>query len=203
MTLPFGRRRREMKLAAYHDGELSPKERARVQQGLGRTRGRGWGRDGDEARFLEETGILGQAIRESWCDGPPAPSADRIMAAIRPELVRIDAERAAGGLWQRFVVRTGLELKPALAVAAVSALAVLLLAPGPRGASREVQHLAALPTGPDFVGSLDSPGTVYDVAEGESPLMVFEAGDGSPVIWMLEDAPIDDLSFGIEDEGWV
>jgi hypothetical protein len=34
--------------------------------------------------------------------------------------------------------------------------------------------------------ALESPSAIYDLAQEDSPLMVFEAADGSTVIWMLE-----------------
>jgi hypothetical protein len=80
------RSRLQQAIEAYRDGGLSPRKRRAIERVLER--------DAEASRHLRESESLGRLIRQSWNDGPPSPPADRFLAAIRPELQRIDAERA-------------------------------------------------------------------------------------------------------------
>jgi hypothetical protein len=213
------RRRRERLLDAYRDDRaaLSARERARVES---------WLRDEPSARRrVERTDRIGRTIRSAWTDVPPAPSAEYFLAAIRPELRRIETERAAGRAprvwgWRGRALGRPASLAAFMAVAA--AMAAVALWPGDLptapGMETRVAKLdpaagaaepggaaggapAAEPGGAE-AGSLDSPSAIYDLAQEEAPLMVFEAPDGSTVIWMLEGD--DDVSRALTGrDGWV
>ena len=217
------RRGRERKLEAYRDGALAESERRRIERDLER--------DLEASRYVERSAALGTLVREAWSEGPSAPSADRLLAAIAPEMRRIDAERApssaaGGGLdglgrWLRdgLDAVSGKWLVAAGAVAAV--FAAFLTTPAtmdPRTdavlpavverlvaapqASAPVRLAAELDTGPEFVGELGWPSAVYDLAQGDVPLMVSEK-DGAIVILLGEPEPVpsDDVSSAHGVEG--
>jgi len=80
----------------------------------------------------EATRALGRLVREAWTEGPPAPSADFMLAAIRPALAQIDRERRARPSWTRAVdgafarLAAFLRPSPALAMAAAAAFLVMV-----------------------------------------------------------------------------
>lgn len=218
--------RRQRTLEAYRDGRLSPRQRARVQK---------WLVDDEESRIhLERTGALGNIIRESWNDGPPAPSADRLIAAIRPAIRQIDRVRAERSHWETLQARMrrwlwGAEdglLEEALpdsdplgvkrgirawewasgfSVAAASVCAAVLFGGAGGGeVEYEPQHLVAMPPQTSFIGDLGWTDSVYDyeVADGDTPVMVYE-GDGATVIYVGEEPEAEDLSLRISAEDWA
>jgi anti-sigma factor RsiW len=79
------KRGRERKLEAYRDGALGESDRRRVERDLAQ--------DLDAARYVKRSAALGSLIRDAWSEGPAAPSAERLLASIAPEMRRIDAER--------------------------------------------------------------------------------------------------------------
>jgi len=171
----------EKRLETYRDGMASARERARLEKLLAK--------DPEATAHLHTTEWLGRNVREAWSEGPPAPSAERILTAIRPALRRIDAERAserdARPSWRAWLAPARL----AVLGAATAALA-LMLAPGAsdtplvRMPSGVATQFAALPVAHE---PLESPSAIYDLAQGNTPVMVFEAEDGSTVIWLLEE----------------
>jgi len=230
--------RRQRTLEAYSDGRLSPRKRTRVQQ---------WLVDDEESRrYVKRTSVLGSMVRESWSDGPPAPSADRLIAAIRPAMRQIDRVRAERSSWETLRLRLrvwfrggddlsfeeGLgsseaardprgesswsvvssswsgvsvwEWASGLSVATASVCAAVLLSGSGGEVQYEAQHLVAMPTQTSFIGNLGWADTVYDyeVADGDTPVMVYE-GDAATVIYVGEDPEPEDLSLRISAEDWA
>lgn len=165
------------------------------------------GADAERAAYLSRTRALGRVISEAWTEGPPAPSPEYVISALRPEMARIDAERAARRPLRRVSERASQWLRPlpiaALAGAAGLALVVLTsLNPPPDSSSAirlgAAESLAAAPVARS--ADFDSPTTIYDLAQGNSPVMIFEADDGATVLWMLEDEGLSGLGVA---PGWA
>lgn len=209
----------DKRVSAYADGALRGPKRTRLEQELER--------DPQLAQQLDRSRALGRLVRESWTEGPAAPSADYLLASIRPALARIGRERRAQPSWQRALevalARIGAALKPSptLAAAAVGAFLFALVIlpheplPGRLGASlfevtpqhvesasltRELVHM---PPAPDAF-SLSVPAdfsadldNVYDVSPGR-PAVLFQSSDGSTTLWLIEDG---DLSFRFGSNG--
>jgi hypothetical protein len=218
------KRGRERKLEAYRDGALSAVERKRVEHDLQK--------DVEGARYLERSIALGSLIRESWSEGPEAPSAERLLASIAPELRRFDAERAQRGGFRRLAdrwtsgVRDALDsfVRPwATAAGTVAVVAVAVFALMPRGVDPDagrvqtaLSFIAPPPVpggsvpmllasdGANFDGELSWPSAVYDLAQEDIPLMVSEK-NGAIVIMLGEPAPppSDDISGVTSREGWA
>jgi hypothetical protein len=222
--------RSERRIEAYQDGALGERERARVERDLAASP--------LHEGHLEDTRRLGAIVRGVWNEGPPAPSLDRILPALRREMARVDAQREAASPWRRGLLawREAFSFVPAGAVAAAAVVAAVYLWPAaevPRdllraeapsaqrsavarvAVSPQAQGLAARDSAVRSVtwtgapvsahvpsvrppGAAESPSSVYDVAQGETPLMLFQAEDGSMVIWLLEE---DDLSHAIATKG--
>jgi len=183
----------EKRLEAYRDGMTNARERARVEKVLAR--------DPEAAAHLRTTEWLGRNVREAWGEGPPAPSPERILTMIRPALRQIDAERAAARE-TRWNWRAAFAPLPVGALAATAALALFLIPfeielPRVQVASL----LAPQAVQPVAHESLESPSAIYDLAQGDKPVMVFEAQDGSTVIWLLEED--DGLSSSASKRGLV
>jgi hypothetical protein len=204
---------RERTLDAYRDGALSERRRERIARRLAD--------DPDAERFLRGRTALGDLVRDAWNDGPPPPDPDRLLAALRPAMRRIDAERAKERRPWRVIQRVAQEwavvcrraLAPAgLAAAAMAAL--VLVQPGTLNRPRQVQHVVAMPMGPQAIEELRWPSSVYDLAQEDVPLMVYEKGGatvfffgGAPPPGLPDEAlpdPAEDLSnaSGLR-EGWV
>ena len=98
------RRHLERQLAAYRDGELSPRARKRLERRLRS--------DPEGADRLRQMELLGAAVREAWSEGPAAPSTEFLVNALRPEMRRVDSELAARSPWQRLVQSLGEVLRP-------------------------------------------------------------------------------------------
>lgn len=187
------RRRVERWLDAYRDRALPPAQRERVKRAV----------EAEPAyeRRVAETEALGRAVREAWSEGPPAPAPDLLIAKLRPEMGRADLEgrRVAGGRFGSLFAGRGGLLPPlsAAALAGAALIAVLFTWPGPPGPAPE-SVIAR-------IGSLESPAAIYDLAQGDQPLLIFEGEDGSTVIWILDDQD-DGLSQGpraAASEGWA
>ena len=202
----------DRRVSAYADGALRGPKRAQLEEELER--------DPLLAAQLDRSRALGRLVREAWSEGPAAPSPDFILASIRPALAQIDRERRAQPSWQRTLelalarIAAALRPSPALATAAVAAF-VLALAilphdplPGGLGANvfeasqhaqsasltRELVHMPPAPDAfslsvpADYSADLDN---VYDLSPGR-PAVLFQSGDGSTTLWLIEDG---DMSF--------
>jgi anti-sigma factor RsiW len=189
------KRRHEKKIEAHADGATRPTQREQVER---------WIRD-DAARerYLSQTRAMGHDIREAWSEGPPAPSPEYLIAGLRPEMARTDAERARRSAWVRGSERLAELARPAPLAALAGAAALLLvvltslepaqdptthlsLSPTPQGLTSEAGEFAARPAVLSEQ-SFDAPTTIYDLAQGDTPLMIFQAEDGATVLWLLED----------------
>jgi len=192
----MSRRRLEKQIAAYRDGALAGPEAEAMRRQLA---------SDPEARLeLARHEALGRLTREAWREGPPAPSPDLLIAALRPAMSRVDAELAESrsARWRGWFAPVPIA---ALGAVAAAALAVAVLRPdGASGPSApavpQVMALAAEPSSPStsLPAALTSEPAdeipVYDLAQGDSPLMVFE-NDGTTFIWLIEpEKPSDDLS---------
>ena len=199
-----GRRRPD----AYYDGVMSAKSRRRFERELERSPGL--------AAEVERREELGRLLREAWTDGPASPSPEYLIAAVRPELARVDRERGAEPVWLRAWqgLRHFVPPVPASALAgAALVLLVVLARPDPpavplpidaapiAGVSSPIRAfeaggpLAEPAENPAFAFGM--PTAVYDVAQGESPLMLFEAADGTVVFWLIdEDQEVSSLRRG-------
>jgi anti-sigma factor RsiW len=203
------KRGRERKLEAYRDGALGESERRRLERDLER--------DVDAARYVERSAALGALIRQAWSEGPPAPSAERLLASIAPEMRRIDVERAPRSAAGRAVAGLTHGLRDVLdalggrwlaaggAVAAVFAALLMIpqsMDPGtsslmPAAIERFVSPEPGVPiqlaseaaSGPQLTGELSWPSAVYDLAQEDVPLMVSEQ-DGAVVILIGEPEPL-------------
>jgi anti-sigma factor RsiW len=172
-------RRTEKWLDAYRDGALSDEERVRVERELEK--------DAESAARVRQTDLLGQAIRESWSAGPPAPAPEHLIQAVRPALREIDAEiEARSWLW-RLSTHLGDWLRPvpvaALATAALVVLVLTRIQPAPVS---PVATASLIPVTTELAWA-DSPEAVYDLEQEGAPLMVFEGVDGSTIFWILDD----------------
>lgn len=167
------RRRLERQLAAYRDGELSPRARKRLERRLRS--------DPESAQRMRQMESLGAAVREAWTEGPAAPSTGFLVNALRPEMRRVDAELAARSPWQRLVQRLSEVLRPVPVTALAGTVAAGLLL-----------VWLSLPTlddgkpAPPNVLTLASPAAIYELDSAENPLLVYELEDGVTVIWLLE-----------------
>jgi anti-sigma factor RsiW len=168
------RRRLERQLGAYRDGELSPERREGLTQHLER--------DADAGRLLARGEALSRVVREAWIDGPPVPDTEQLLAGLRPELARVDAEIESGhGAWTTAIRRAfAISPTPALAGAAALVVAALLF-------------FSLSPTGIGGTAVAAAEPTIYAL-DADFPLLVFEPEDedAATVIWVLEGS--DDLS---------
>lgn len=198
------RRRREQRIDAYRDGALSAADRERVERLLDS--------DPESAARLSDTEALGRAIRAAWTEGPPPPPTEYLIAALRPALARADIERATD---RSLAARLRETLSPVPLALACAAAAVLLLAwptvtglNGPDRALRsEPTQVAQAVSGdrlltPVSEGAVAAPAAIYDLAQEDRPLMIFEGLDGSTVIWILREE--ENVSFmAVAADGWV
>ena len=196
---------RERMLDAYRDGGLSGRKRAKLEEALGE--------DLEASDFLRGRDALGDLLRDSWNAAPQPPTPDHFLAAIRPSMRRIDAERAASrrpwsawidalGAWRQIVATAG------MSAAAVGAL--LLASPSSVNPRQQFHHVVAgPPAGPQQVGDLADmqwPSSIYDLSQEDVPLMTYEKGGATVFFFGGEPAvePTDDLSRTWEmQEGWV
>ena len=185
------RSRRERRIEAYRDGALEGHARQRIEARLER--------DVEARAYLRDSEALGRVVREAWTDTPTPPTPEALIAALRPEMARVDTdlareERTARSRplldAARAFVRTVLRPAPLGMLAAAAAMALVFVwpsAPLPQAPTTPVQ-LAT--TGADTRAAsetdLGSPSAIYDLAQGDTPLMIFEGTDGSTVIWMLD-----------------
>jgi anti-sigma factor RsiW len=202
------RRRLDKQVGAYRDGALSEGQADAVRRRL---------ESDPEARTeLARYESLGRLTREAWREGPTAPPAELLISALRPGMARIDAELQE----QRSSRRRGWFVPvPVLAMGAAAALVAAVLLrpaalPDPLGASgapgfaARAENPAPLPVQPIADAAQSDPQElpVYELAQGDAPLVVFEDG-GTTFIWLLEEPKRggdDDLSsITIAHGGWV
>jgi len=213
--------RKQRRVEAYVDGALSERDRTRVERQVQVDTGC--------ERHLRQTRALGAIVRDAWTEGPPAPPVEQWMPALRREMARIDAERASVGEWSSWRSRWralwgSLDMLPAGAATAAVGLALalylwptsdvpqdLLRAEAPSAASQAAEQArrtingparAAVPATNAVTAAVPAggPASVYDLAQGETPLLLLEAEDGSTIIWLLES---DELSRAHEGKGWA
>jgi anti-sigma factor RsiW len=199
------RRRLEKQVGAYRDGALSKARSDEIRRRL---------ESDPEARTeLARYESLGRLTREAWREGPPAPSAELLIAALRPGMARIDAELEE----QRSSRQRGWWLPvPVLAMGAAAAVAAAVLlrsdvleplagarAPELVARAENPAPLAASPVA-DAAPNVSEELPVYELAQGDSPLVVFEDG-GTTFIWLLDEPkrPDDLSSLTLVSGGWV
>lgn len=200
------RRTLEKQVGAYRDGELSESRADTVRRRL----------EGDpQARAeLARYESIGRLTREAWRDGPPAPPFDLLIAVLRPGMARIDAELEAQ---QSARGRGWFAPLPVFAMGAAAALLIAVMlrsgnSPDPlAGAGASEIAARAESSGPlavqpvaDVAESEPEELPVYDLAQGDSPLVVFE-DNGTTFIWLLDEPKRgDDLSgLRVASGGWV
>lgn len=176
------RRTREQRVDAYRDGALSARARAAFERRLASD-------PGTQAQ-LRRSDALGRAVREIWSEGPPAPRVDLVIQALRPQMVRADAERASPTPAARWIshVRDLLGPVPLAAAGAAALLALALAGPGLMqdfGLQGSGSGSAVSAAG-FAVPSMAPPSAIYDLSQEGAPLMIFQGADGSTVIWILE-----------------
>lgn len=182
------RERFERELGAYRDGELSRQRRQRLARRLEC--------DPEAAERLRHGEALGQAIREAWSEGPPAPQAEVLLHGLRARLLAVDAELEGArrpGWLDRLLGAYVPRPLPVLAATAALLLAAFLLLEGggeePRGV--EIAAWDETPGAADLVAE-ELP-TVYAL-ESDDPVFLYEGeGDAATVIWILTETD-DDLS---------
>jgi anti-sigma factor RsiW len=201
------RSRLERKLQAYLDGALSASDRRRLERLIER--------DAEVRRSLERNRALGAALRTAWTGGPPAPPADALLRAIRPELAAIDRELESRPSLEAAFGQLGNLLRPLrVPVLAGTAAAVAFLIfiaippdgvappppPAPPQAERPVAELPPAPeSAPVAVAAAD---TIYELDQGEGSVTILEGGEGATIIWVVEDEDeISRLDAGAE--GWA
>jgi hypothetical protein len=134
---------------------------------------------------------LTRLVREAWSDGPPAPSVDRLLAALRPGVARIDRELEELGearpAW--LSVLRGLFAPAAvggLAGAAAVAVLALVMLQGESGVAPTIGATAQGPlTTAAVLPAADDASPITDLHSSQ-PLLVFEGDDGATVIWVVE-----------------
>ena len=198
-----GRRR----LDAYRDGAMPPRARRRFERELERSP--------ELSVEIARRDALGRLLREAWSDGPEAPSPEYLISAVRPQLARIDRERTEEPAWRQAWqgLRRFVSPVPATALAGAALILLVVLArPEPTAdlwatsTAFDSSPLGTLETGMPAAESeglqafsVGMPSAVYDVAQGESPLMLFEAADGTVVFWLIdEEQEISSLSWPSE-----
>jgi anti-sigma factor RsiW len=176
------RKRLQRELDALRDGALPTERAARLEALLAS--------DSVAGADLRRTRALGSMVREAWPDGPAAPDSERLLAALRPELRRIDAEVGTPSplrSWLATVLDTP-RLVPTLATTgAAFALAVAFFSVPVDDTAVQLSVRATLPAAQLAVGRASEP-TVYDLETGvSSSVMVYEQ-DGSTLLWLNEGA---------------
>lgn len=160
-------RRMRRRLEALRDGALPLDASRRLSESL---------RDDPLAtRILEETEVLGGAVREAWREGPPARDPERLIAELRPGLARIDRELAGRGGARRLLDRlvSWPPRVPTLATGAIAAaLALVVLLP------------PLLRTSPVLA---DPTTLVRSLRQQEMPVFVLNGGDGTTIIWVIDE----------------
>ncbi len=205
------KRRIEKRLDAYNDGALSEREKRRVEASLAA--------EPELQAHVAQRRALGQIVRDAWTEGPPAPPAASLIGVLRPAMARIDAERAAASPRERFKERLGELFRPGPVAALVGAAAIVLMLilsgsqnlgslieADPSGARDIARRFAPDPLPPNLlvqpatgVEAEVAPGTIYDLFQGEEPLLVLDSEDAT-IIWILPD---DSLSRQRGTAGWA
>ena len=168
------------RIGAYHDGALSGSARRRIERRVEA--------DPEAGKRLHEMEVLGEAVRAAWTDGPPGPAPERVIASLRPQLRAIDQElarKAVPALGERLSAL----LRPAPARVLAGAALAVLLAVGVLpfvGTGETPSETSSISAASPAFGTSD---TIYELDQAEVAVMVFEAEDGSTVVWMLEEEP--------------
>jgi hypothetical protein len=170
------------RIEALRDGALSDDAARKLRQKVDQ--------EPEAARVLEQTELLGRAIREAWNDGPPAPDPDRLIAQFRPGLARIDRELADHGRGRRLFDRVFPLRRPAVTLAAAAAaLALFIGLPSifPLVESSGVAHA-------------ETATVIRSLRQQDKPVLVLEGADGATIIWVLDEED-PDISSGSPSRG--
>jgi anti-sigma factor RsiW len=199
----MSRRRLEQQVGAYRDGALSPRQADQLRQRL---------ETDPEARLeLARHEALGRLAREAWREGPAAPSPELLIASLRSGLRQIDAEleESRPARWRGWLAPV-----PLVAIGSAAALLAFALAkpgdpaasPSPaaapftaRAQAQSVPSAAAQPVAATTSDEREIP--VYDLAQGASPLMLFE-DQGTTYIWLIQPDKLGDDVSALPG-GWV
>jgi len=202
----MNRRRLEKRVGAYRDGALPGRAAEALRRQLES--------DPDARLELARHEALGRLTREAWSEGPVSPSPEMLIAALRPAMTRIDREleRTQPARWRGWLAPVPIAALGTVAAAlAVALLRPASLPPAPtRPPAAQIVALAPgapSPTAAEPLAASSEPAdqlSVYDLAPGDSPLLVFEDG-GTTFIWLIEpERAEDDLSsLPIMRGGWV
>ncbi len=184
------RKRLERQLDALRDGLLDEREAREIERLLSSP--------SDAGRHLRHTSALGSAVREAWRDGPEAPAPERILAALRPEIARIDSEVDAPSRLTRWLasLREVPRLAPGLATAGAALVLALAIYAG-----QPPIAVDPLPGGGVEVAQSGTESTVYDLVSESGSVMLYEADDVT-ILWLSDDE--DDLSRrATPEQGWA
>lgn len=112
----------DKRLGAYLDGALADARRERLERELEQ--------DPGLQKQLERSRALARLVRESWTEGPAAPSPEQLISALRPQLAAISRERRERPAWQQVIERARMRLSSLFGPMplATSAVAAFLLA---------------------------------------------------------------------------
>ena len=186
------RERWRRQLEAYRDGALPIGRRERLERLLRS--------DPESAQALEEIESLGTAVRAAWTEGPPAPTPEYLIQALRPALARADAELVRPSRLRRALTDALDFVRPtpigALVASAAAVLLFILSYPQPLwdGGSIDVP----------IETQLNVPRAIYDLGSVQVPILVFEGEDGSTFIWLVEDDAEEGLTrHWTESDGWA
>lgn len=121
----------EKRVSAYLDGALAEARRDRLERELEQ--------DPGLQKQVDRSRALAHLVREAWTEGPPAPSPDALIAALRPQLAAISRERRARPAWLQALEQARIRLSgwfgpmPLATSAALAFLLALAFLPRPSG----------------------------------------------------------------------
>lgn len=171
-------RRLERRVRAYLDGALEGAERDRIEQ-LVET-------DPEAIRVSRRHRALTMGVRAAWSEGPAGPDHANLMASIRPEMMRIDAEIVGRPAFSSAIGALREALRPlrvpvlAGSVAAVAFLMYVVVPVDPGIGNPTVAGSAT--------SMAQAQETIYDLRSDDGAVMIFEAEGGATVIYVLDES---------------
>ncbi len=136
----------DKRVGAYLDGALADAKRERLERELAQ--------DPALQKQVARSRALTHLVREAWSEGPPAPTPEVLLSALRPQLAAISRERGARPAWQQALERARTRFAswfgpmPIAASAAAAFLLALAFLPRPSGPVPDLSALLPAPRNP-------------------------------------------------------